>query len=173
MKLEISQEKTGIKHCSDGIRFLGYDIFVRTKSYSKKYKVSDTYVSKRVGKGQIKLFAPQEKMRNFSKTKRWGDYDKMEALHRTELQNNSDIEIVLTYNAEMRGIAQSISGRLAASIVTPETGTLARTLARSLAELHHFSGMIGKYSIDAAGVEFGRAIFSVYRKNQAENILLS
>jgi RNA-directed DNA polymerase len=48
---------------------------------------------------------PEDVARRFCQQHGYGHYDELDAKHRTSLLNLSEAEIVLTYNAEMRGLA--------------------------------------------------------------------
>lgn len=111
MELETSPEKTGINHNQDKTRFLGYDI--NTKSGQQKLtKVrirGERKVTKRTThSGMIYLSIPQEKKEKFCQTKGIGSLkdEVNEVKHRSELINLDDVEIVGTYNAEIRGFCQ-------------------------------------------------------------------
>ena len=57
----------------------------------------------------ITLLIPEQKVRDFVKRKRYGSLNNRknwEALHRAELLNNSDYEILAQYKAEVRGFAE-------------------------------------------------------------------
>ncbi|KAF0817625.1 Retron-type RNA-directed DNA polymerase [Bacillus sp. ZZV12-4809] len=95
LKLELSQDKTLITHNTKEATFLGYEITVYQPSAdSKKYS------------GLIKLEMPREswvkKLQQYQAIemtqKRW------KSTHRAYLVPLEDIEIVSTYNAEIRGL---------------------------------------------------------------------
>jgi group II intron reverse transcriptase/maturase len=105
LQLTIAEEKFHIRPSHEGATFLGY----RIKTYSGKrvvkvkrgkYHTTNKSVSER-----IQLQIPSEKLQKFCETKRYGNYTKMEALHKAELMELSDAEIILAYNSEFRGIA--------------------------------------------------------------------
>jgi len=54
---------------------------------------------------RIQLHIPKGRLQKFSTTKRYGDYTTVKARHRGELLNLSAAEILLAYNAELRGLA--------------------------------------------------------------------
>jgi group II intron reverse transcriptase/maturase len=88
LKLELSPEKTLITHAlTEKARFLGYDISV---GYGKE------------GGGRIALRIPPEKLKE--KVSRYTKDGK--AVHRTEMQNDSDYAIIGAYGTEYRGIVQ-------------------------------------------------------------------
>jgi retron-type reverse transcriptase len=114
LHLECSEEKTKIVHHGKGVIFLGYHlgtralkadaVRVRTQmSYGKKVK------RRQLTNSGICLLVPESKVRDFVKRKRYGNLNNrkdFEALHRMQLLNNSDYEILAQYKAEMRGFAE-------------------------------------------------------------------
>ena len=108
MKLEMSDAKTKITHTGDKARFLGYDITVSRSQNTKK--LSNGKVQ-RVQTGVVKLLVPREKWvgklleYNAMKIKiNENGKERFVALHRGKLVNKTDIEILTTYNAEVRGL---------------------------------------------------------------------
>lgn len=57
-------------------------------------------------KSRVSLTVPESKLQSFAEKKGYGNWETMDAKHRTLLMNCSDAEIALQYSAEMRGIAQ-------------------------------------------------------------------
>jgi RNA-directed DNA polymerase len=108
LKLELAEDKTCIKHAEKGVNFLGYE--VRSYSdhgYVTRFRRKGKLTLKRSITGQMQLHVPREKKEKFCEKHRYGKYDgkSVRAKSRPELLERSDIEILLTYNAEMRGIA--------------------------------------------------------------------
>jgi len=107
LKLELSDEKTLITHSEKKARFLGYDIYVRRSSATKKDKTGRLC---RHLSGTVCLEMPQEVMR-----KKLLDYgvmtiektvygkDNWKAKARYYLKDNDDLEILDQYNSEIRG----------------------------------------------------------------------
>lgn len=62
-------------------------------------------VLSRDGGDRVHLLVPQERLVRFNRNKRYGDLGRLKALHRRYLIDSSMLEIVLAYNAEMRGLA--------------------------------------------------------------------
>ena len=109
LKLDISEEKSGIHHAKEGTSFLGY--VVQNYTSEKIVKVHSP-VHTRVGaatrrtvKERIQLRVPQTKMSEFCQRKGYGDYSTLRPSHKPGWVNVDDEEILLAYNAEMRGIA--------------------------------------------------------------------
>ena len=109
LKLELSEEKTLITHSANKVRFLGYDIRVRRNQEAKRVKRKDgTTYKRRTLSQSVELLVPlDEKITAFllkvgaviqrPNGELWARY-------RGKLQNLPDVEIVHTYNAEIRGI---------------------------------------------------------------------
>jgi len=123
LHLEIAEEKSGVVHASDGVRFLGYD--VRTYSGDRNVRTvrSGRSITARSVSERMQLHVPAEKLRSFCQRKGYGVYDAHTPTHRNELILLSEAEIVQTYNAEMRGLANYYG--------------LANSVSRVLNKLHH------------------------------------
>lgn len=108
LKLEMSDAKTKITHTGDKARFLGYDITV-SRSQTLKRLANDKV--QRCQTGVVKLLVPREKwvtkLLEYQAMKikvNENGKERFVALHRGKLVNKSDIEILTTYNAEVRGL---------------------------------------------------------------------
>ncbi len=110
LKMELSKEKTLITHSSQYARFLGYDICVRR---SNKVKcVGKMKTSKRTLSNSTELAVPlQDKIEKFlfEKGAVKMKNGEMKPAHRPKLLGLTDLEIVATYNAELRGICNYYS----------------------------------------------------------------
>jgi hypothetical protein len=106
LKLNISRAKSGLKHNSEIIRFLGYDITVNNDERTRKLIAPGQPTKKRVGKGNIVLRVPPERMQKFATERKYGNWETITPAHRTFLTNMSDAEITRQYSTEMRGIAE-------------------------------------------------------------------
>jgi len=108
LKLKMSEEKTKITHTGDRARFLGYDITVSRDQMAVKKKDGRT---QRCHSYVVKLLIPREKwvaklleykamkiILNDNGTERY------KTLHRGKLINKPDIDILSTYNSEIRGL---------------------------------------------------------------------
>ena len=107
LKLELSDEKTLITHSSKRARFLGYDIYVRRSTATKRMKGGHL---RRHLNGTVCLEVPSEVMR-----KKLLEYSAMtiettvygkenwKAQARVYLKNNDPLEILDRYNSEIRG----------------------------------------------------------------------
>ena len=106
LKLDLSADKTGIKHAkTKGVTFLGYDVRMADSNKELKVKIRGSYVSKRTNRGTPTLSVPEGKIKKFCENKGYGQWEIMKISHRPELLELSDVEIISTYNAELRGIA--------------------------------------------------------------------
>lgn len=105
LKMELSQEKTLITHSNTPARFLGHDVRVRRDQQIKpkgKFKT-------RSMNNKVELSIPfKDKIEKFlfsnGIVKQRSDNGKLEPIHRPQLLNRTDLEIVTIYNAELRGI---------------------------------------------------------------------
>src|SRR5262252_4518430 len=91
---------------------LGYD--VRTYSGDKVVKArrgreTKVYARVRSVVERIQLHIPEEKVRKFCKDKGYGIWESLHPTHKPEWLQRSDPEIILAYNAEMRGFAHYYS----------------------------------------------------------------
>ena len=108
LKLEMSDTKTKVTHTGDRARFLGYDITV--SRVQTLQKASNGRVQ-RCQTGVVKLYVPREKwvgkLIEYKAMKikiNENEKERFVALHRGKLVNQSDIEILARYNAEVRGL---------------------------------------------------------------------
>ena len=112
LKMELSQEKTLITHSNSFARFLGYDVRVRRDN--KKLKPGGaSHKTRRSLSNMTELCIPfDDKIRKFLFAK--GIVEQradgtLFPVHRKALVNNTDLEIVMTYNSELRGICNYYS----------------------------------------------------------------
>ena len=109
LKLEISEEKSGIHHAKEGTTFLGY--VVQNYTSEKLVKVhSPIYTSgcsnaKNSQRTTATLRIPQQKMSEFCQRKGYGNYEEFRPSTRPSWVQMDDAEILLAYNAEMRGVS--------------------------------------------------------------------
>jgi group II intron reverse transcriptase/maturase len=109
LKMELSEEKTLVTHSNDYARFLGYDVRVRR---CDKVKVSGK-ITKRTLNNMVELNIPlQDKIMKFLFAKgiiSQKQDGSVEPVHRNRLIRCTPLEIVSTYNAELRGICNYYS----------------------------------------------------------------
>jgi len=108
LKLRMSDEKTKVTHTGKRARFLGYDI---TVSRSQKAKKTRNGRVQRCHSYVVSLLVPREKWvaklieyKAIRIVKTGTGSERYKALHRGKLINKPDIEILATYNAEIRGL---------------------------------------------------------------------
>ncbi|MCL2776067.1 MAG: reverse transcriptase domain-containing protein [Oscillospiraceae bacterium] len=137
LKLKMSDEKTKITHTGDRARFLGYDITVSREQCVKKR--SDGVVQ-RTQSYQVKLLVPREKwvskLLEYKAIKIIIDKngnEKFKALHRGKLINKSDIDILATYNAEIRGLYNYYSIANNAYIIGDFAGEMSYSMMKTYA----------------------------------------
>ena len=109
LQLEIAEAKTGICSGKEGITFLSYRIATVRSAKVRKVKFSGTYARQRTVTDHIQLSIPQGKAQQFCQRYGYGHWDTMKSIHRPKLAVLSDIEIIQTYNAELRGLANYYS----------------------------------------------------------------
>ncbi len=106
LKMELSDEKTLITHSNEYARFLGYDIRVRRDTKIKR--VGKMKHSKRTLSNKTELVAPiADKIHKFIFSKGIAIQKPdgtLHPVHRPELLHLTDLEIVSSYNSELRGI---------------------------------------------------------------------
>ena len=111
LRMELSEEKTLVTHSSQCARFLGYDIRVRRSGTIKHG--GNGHVKMRTMNGGIELLVPfNDKIHNFVFSKGiaiQADSGKMFPVHRKYLIGSTDLEIVMIYNSELRGICNYYS----------------------------------------------------------------
>lgn len=105
LKMELSQEKTLITHSNTPARFLGYDVRVRR---DQQIKTKGKFKTRSMN-NKVELSIPfKDKIEKFlfsnGIVKQRSDNGKLEPIHRPQLLNRTDLEIVTIYNAELRGI---------------------------------------------------------------------
>lgn len=105
LRLHASPEKSKVSKASSGTMFLGYTVKTVTGNRRRKTKLGRrTVLSRDVG-DRVHLLVPHSRLVRFNQNKRYGDLGRLKALHRRYLIDSSMLEIVLAYNAEMRGLA--------------------------------------------------------------------
>lgn len=106
LKIELSQEKTLITHSSKSARFLGYDVRISHDADTTKKTASGH--KQRTRTMAVELLMPHEawrdKLLDYKALKIESDTQKWKSIHRGHLLQNDDLEILLAYNAEIRGI---------------------------------------------------------------------
>lgn len=109
LKMELSEEKTLIKYSNEKARFLGYDLRVR-RDYTLKPS-GKGYVMRTLH-NTVELSIPfMDKINRFVIDKKIGimKNSALYPVHRKGLINITDLEILVTYNSELRGICNYYS----------------------------------------------------------------
>lgn len=109
LALEVAEEKSGVHHASDGVEFLGYRVRIwgkRTGGRSaQRVTLAGRRITARTKSQNIQLSVPEHKVRAFSERKGYGNLHQLQSMQRGFLTPLSDVEIVMAYNAEIRGLA--------------------------------------------------------------------
>jgi RNA-directed DNA polymerase len=132
LKLELSPEKTVITNVSDRVRFLGYDIKRWSGERRKKVRTKHGVVIKRTCTQHLALLLPNDKCAAF--VKKYGRIQGWHGQSRSRLLHLSELEIMMTYNAEIRGfmnfyaMADNLTS-VGANILWLTTSSFVRTVA--------------------------------------------
>jgi RNA-directed DNA polymerase len=105
LKLETSAEKSKVSKASDGAVFLGHRIRTVNLGRVLRVRFQGRYTHTRGYTSLIRLFVPHDRLVRFNRRKGYGDLSRLKAIHRRYLIDSTMLEIVLAYNAEMRGLA--------------------------------------------------------------------
>ncbi len=107
LQLDLNEEKTLITHLEQPIPFLGYEFHTWNQAKVKRvtYKNQKHPLKKRTLSGAIKLEIPDKKIKEFALKNGYGNLENFKIIHKAKLINNSELEILYTYNAELRGMA--------------------------------------------------------------------
>jgi group II intron reverse transcriptase/maturase len=132
LKLELSTEKTLITHATNRVRFLGYDIVRWKGTRIRRTPTIFGARTKRMTEYQLALLLPHDKSVSF--VKKYGNPQTWHGTHRKLLLSLSELEILMIYNAEIRGflgyyaLADNVK-LVANSILWMTTSSFLRTLA--------------------------------------------
>jgi len=132
LHLELSDQKTLITHAQKRVRFLGYDIKRWRNDRIRRYKTSQGIVTRRTTAYQLTLLMPRDKVIEFAKS--YGNPNKWHGERRTRLIHLSELEILMTYNAEIRGflnfyaLADNLTS-VASNLLWMTTSSFFRTIA--------------------------------------------
>jgi len=101
LQLELSPEKTLITNSKERVRFLGYDIKRWKGSRKFRFHTRQGVKTQRTGSYHLNLLMPADKTLKFAQE--YGETKRWQGKHRSKLLNLSELEILMTYNAEVRG----------------------------------------------------------------------
>jgi len=132
LHLELSAEKTLVTHVEKRIRFLGYD--VKRGDNKRRVRVHMRHGSgvQRTCMQKLTLLMPQDKCEAFARE--YGQRQEWQGRERTHLIHLSELEILMIYNAEIRGflgyygIADNVTSVMG-SILWLTTTSFLKTLA--------------------------------------------
>lgn len=140
LKLDMSPEKSKIVKATDGARFLGYDVKTYTASRTRKINRGGRAYKARSPSDVLQLQVPWEKVAKFCADKEYGDWTSLRAAPRLALIHCRDAEIVMAYNAEIRGFAAYYAlAKDGRKKVNKLAAIWARSLGRTLAQKHKCS----------------------------------
>jgi group II intron reverse transcriptase/maturase len=132
LQLELSAEKTLITNVKNRVRFLGYDIKMWAGKRILRYHTRTGSRTQRTAHRHLALLMPRDKVQNFVRT--YGNPNRWQGTHRTDKLHLSELEILKTYNAEIRGflgyyaLADNLT-TVASNILWMTTTSFFRTLA--------------------------------------------
>jgi hypothetical protein len=132
LHLELSADKTLITNARKRVRFLGYDIIRWPGERRLRYRSKGVSVIKRVANQQLALLVPWEKIQMFAGI--YGTVQNWRGHSRGNLAYLSELELLLLYNAEIRGflgyyaLADNLT-TIASNILWLTTASFLRTLA--------------------------------------------
>lgn len=107
LKLELTEEAINIINQKEKVRFLGYDLFLSTRTKKRQFAFHDDMHQDELQKEQtsiVKLSLPHDQLRKFiigngyAKDTGKGHW---KAIHRSALLNKEPLEIVKCFNAEL------------------------------------------------------------------------
>ena len=130
--LELSAEKTLITNARKRVRFLGYEIKRWRGERRLRYRASRGPVIRRTGNQQLALLIPHDRCETFSRP--YGDVQKWRGHSRGNLTYLNGLEILMMYNAEIRGflgyyaLADDLTS-VASRVLWLTTSSFMRTLA--------------------------------------------
>jgi RNA-directed DNA polymerase len=107
LQLTIAEEKSHIRHSKDGIIFVGY--WVKTYSGDRVVRVKrgSRHTTFKSVSERLQLHIPKGRLQKFCDNRKYGASDTFKTRHKPELTTLSDAEIILAYNGELRGLANS------------------------------------------------------------------
>src|SRR2546426_888771 len=132
LQLELSAEKTLVTSAKERVRFLGYDIKRWSGTRILRYRSTQGVQTRRTGTYKLSLLMPPDK--TIAMAREYGDPNTWHGKQRSKLLNLSELEILMTYNAEVRGFLgyYSLADNLkdgSAGVLWITTGSFFCTLA--------------------------------------------
>jgi group II intron reverse transcriptase/maturase len=105
LKLAIAEEKSHISPSRRGTIFVGYEVKTYSGDRVIKVKRGSRHTTYKSISEQLQLHIPAGKLQKFCASKGYGNYETAKATHKSQWIQLSDAEIILAYNAELRGLA--------------------------------------------------------------------
>ncbi len=105
LHLEVAPEKSKISHSEDGTLFLGHNVRMYTGNKVMKVK---NHLKRTIVK-RMQLHVPRDRMVQLMKGGKFGDYEHGWASHNSRWLQREDVEILLAYNAVIRGFVNYYS----------------------------------------------------------------
>jgi group II intron reverse transcriptase/maturase len=132
LHLELSAEKTLVTNARERVRFLGYDIKRWRGERRLRYRTTHGPVIRRTCSQKLALLIPRDKYDKFART--YGNTQNWHGESRGNLTYLSELEILMMYNAEIRGflgyyaLADNLTS-VGSKILWLTTSSFMRTLA--------------------------------------------
>jgi group II intron reverse transcriptase/maturase len=104
LQLTIAEEKSHIRHSKEGATFVGYEVKTYSGDRIIKVKCGSRHTTMKSVSEKLQLHIPAGKLQKFCMNKGYGDYATTIAIHRKELLQQSDAEIITVFNGELRGL---------------------------------------------------------------------
>jgi len=105
LNLRTASDKTGTTSGREGVQFLSYHISMYSTDKLVRGKVKGRYMKRRTVSNRVALRVPEGKAQEFCQRYGYGDWQALKPVHRPQLYQSSDMEVISTYNAELRGLA--------------------------------------------------------------------
>ena len=156
LHLEMSDEKTKVTHGKDKARFLGFDI-TTSKNNALIYDSRNQF--RRTQTGSVKLYVPRDKWQ--SKLREYGAlgirYSKdgkeiWDSKHRGNMVHMTDVEIVSTVNAEIRGMYNYYS------------------IANNATVIKNFAFILEYSMYKTLGLKYHKSVYKIQRKFRRNGI---
>ncbi len=161
LNLQASPEKSKLSKASDGTLFLGYTVKTYSGNRVQRFKLGRWVVRQRDASDRVQLRIPHDKIVKFVRRQGYGDLGHHFAFYRHHLTDSSLLEIMMTYNAEMRGFANYYRlahfmptdlSKLRHLWVTSMLKTMADKLRSSVSQVAHRlktpNGLAVRYSVN-------------------------
>jgi RNA-directed DNA polymerase len=104
LKLTMAEEKSHIRHSKEGATFVGYEVKTYSGDRIVKVKRGRRHPTFKAVSERLQLHIPSGKQQQFCSDKGYGDYAATKAAHRRGLTQQSDAEIIIAFNGELRGL---------------------------------------------------------------------